>query len=149
MTKQQNRVYYICIIFCSALEIVAAIGAYAAHYYTKTRMGMLRHMVYLNGKWERLINVPALKWIALLIIITLVIFVFILFKKQEKHSITTNIVTIMTMVISLWTVFYLLYYNTGMNRAYYILSICFIIITVFQHILCYCSYSIKINQINK
>lgn len=143
MTKQQNKVCYICIILCSVLEIAASIGAYAAHYYTKTRMGMLRHVVYLNGKWEQLVNIPKLKWIALIIVITLIIFVCILYKKQKKHSISVKIVAIITLSISLWTAFYILFYNTGMNRAYYILSICFIIITVFQDILCYCLYLIK------
>lgn len=146
MTKQQNKVYYICIIFCIVIEFIATIGAYAAHYYTKTRMGMLRHVVYLNGKWERLVNIPALKWIALLIIITLIIFVYILYKKQKKYSMTVKIVTTITLVISLWTIFYLLFYNAGINRAYYILSICFILITVFQHIIYYCLYSIKMKN---
>lgn len=150
MTKRQNKIYYICIVLCSILEITAAIGAYAAHYYTKTRMGMLRHVVYLNGKWEKLVNVPVLKWIVLVIVITLIILVYILYRKQKKHSITVKLVTIITLAIGFWTVYYLLHYNTGMNRAYYILSICFIIITMFQHILYYCIYLIKKpNQLNK
>lgn len=150
MTKRQNKVCYICIILCIVLEITAAIGAYAANYYTKTRMGMLRHVVYLNGKWERLVNITELKWLAILISIILIIFVYLFYKKQKKHSMTVKLVTVITTVISLWTVFYLLFYNTGINRAYYILSICFIMITVFQHIICYCLYSIKVkNQFNR
>lgn len=143
MTKQQNKVYYIIIALCSVLEIAAALGAYVAHYYTKTRMGMLRHVVYLNGKWERLVNVTALKCIALLIIISLIIFVYIFYKNQKKHSMTIKTIAIMTLSTSLLTAFYLLIYNTEMNRAYYILSICFIIITLFQHMLYYCLIKVK------
>lgn len=131
---------------CSIIEITAAFGAYAAHYYTKTRMGMLRHVVYLNGKWERLINIPILKWVTLLMLIILIFIVYFLNKKQKPHSIAVKITAIITIIINLSTVFYLLFFNVGMNRAYYILSICFLIIAVFQNIIYYCFYSIEIQN---
>lgn len=143
MIKQRNKIYYILIILFGALEIAAVIGAYAAHYYTKTRMGMLRHVIYLNGKWERLVNIPAMKWIVLVIVVILIIFACILYKKQRKNSITVKVAAIITTAISLWTVYYLLFYNTVIHRAYYVVSICFIIMTVFQHILYYCLYQVK------
>lgn len=149
MTKQRNKIYYVIIILLSILEIIAAIGSYAAHYFTKTRMGMLRHVVYLNGKWEKLLPIPALKWMVVLIVIILIIFAYVLYKKNKKHSVAAKMLTVITISISFWTVYYIIFYNTGMNRAYYILSFCFITLTMLQHILYYCFYSMEKNKFNR
>lgn len=148
MTKQRNKIYYAIIILFVVLETMAAIGAYAAHYFTKTRMGMLRHVVYLNGKWEKLLPISEIKWVVLLIVIIFIIFACILYKKNKKHSVAAKMLAVITMVISFWTVYYISYYNTGMNRAYYILSICFLTITMFQHIIYYCFYIMEKYKLN-
>lgn len=142
MIKQQNRGNYICMILCVIFELVAIIGAYAANHFTKTRMGMLRHVVYLNSKWEKTIPILTIKWISLCIIIALVIFVYLHYQKRKVHFINT-IVMLLTVAISGWTVYFLLFYNTARNRAYYILSICFILGTLLQNILFHFFISIK------
>lgn len=143
MTKQQNKGYYVCMILCDIFEFLAIIGAYAAHYFTKTRMGMLRHVVYLNGKWEKAVSIPTVKWIMLLIIIALIVLVYLHYRKRKMHNMSTTIAALITIAISGWTVYFLLFYNTGRNRAYYIISICFILVTVLQNILYYCLSAIK------
>lgn len=143
MIKPQNKAKYICFILCIVLEIIAVIGAYAAHYFTKTRMGMLRHVVYLNKKWEQIVNISVVKWIVVLIIVALIILGYILYKRRKRSTIGIKIVSLITLVISILTIYYLFFVNTGINRAYYIISICFIILTVFQHIANYCF--IKLN----
>ena len=146
MTKQQKNKYnYICIVLCIILEILAIAGAYAVNYFTKARMGMLRHMVYLNGKWEKMLPIQMLKWIIVVTIIVLMIFVYLRNHKQKLNSLINIIVTLLTLIISGWTVYFLLSYSTEINRAYYILSICFILSTVFQNILyhCFCSINKK------
>ena len=142
MTRQQNRGIWIwlCSILCSLLELIAIIGAYAASHYTKTRMGMLRHMTYLNGKWEGAVPISAIRWIAICIIIALIILTYLHYRKQKSHFRFGVIVLIWTFGLSVWTVYYLLFYNVEMNRAYYILSFCFILATVFQNILHHCVF---------
>lgn len=143
MTKRQNKVYYISMVFCGILEVLALIGAYAANYYTKTRMGMLRHVVYLNNKWEKALPITSIKWIAICIIIALVILVYLRYRKQNNHGKVIAAAALLTITISSWTVYFMLYYSTARNRAYYILSVCFMLAVVFQNILYYCISSFK------
>ena len=143
MTRRQNRGIWICIILCSVLELMAIIGAYAASHFTKTRMGMLRHVVYLNGKWEQAVPVFTIRWIAICMIIALLILAYLQYRKQKAHFRFGSIVMLWTFGISAWTLYYLLFYNKGMNVAYYIISICFILGTVLQNILHRCFFSKK------
>ncbi|MBU5428071.1 hypothetical protein KQI41_16890 [Tissierella pigra] len=135
MTRQQNKLQYVLIILFSILETLTLIGAYSAHYFTKTRMGMLRHVVYLNGKWEKNFPISTIKWIAICIIIVLVIFIFLDFFKRDKRYRAKILVMLWTMVTNGWTLYFLFAYGTERNRAYYILSICFILMTLFQNII--------------
>lgn len=143
MTKQQNRVNYICLVLFGILELMVIISAYAVNYYTKTRMGMLRHVIYLNSKWEKTVPIPIIKWIVLCFIITLVIRAYLKYREQNVHFKINTIAMALTIGISGWTLYFLLFYNKGMNRAYYILSFCFILVTVLQNILNHFILSIK------
>lgn len=143
MTKRQNKVYYISMFFCGILEVLALIGAYAANYYTKTRMGMLRHVAYLNNKWEKTLPITSIKWIAICIIIALVILVYLRYRKQNNNGKGTATAALLTIVISIWTLYFMLSYSTARNRAYYILNVCFVLAVVFQNILFYCFSSFK------
>lgn len=143
MIKRQNRVNYICIILFAILEISAIIGAYAAHYFTKTRMGMLRHIIYLNSSWENTFPIPMIRLIAICAIIALAIIVYVIYLNKKVNSLSVTMSMILTIIISGWTVYFLLIYDTESNHAYYILSICFILITLFQNALYHCISSIK------
>ena len=146
MIRQQNKGKYIFIVVFSILEILALIGAFSAHYFTKTRMGMLRHVVYLNGKWEKAFPIQIIKWVSICIIIGLIIFVSLIYFKRRKYY-KTNILTVTwTIIVSGWTLYFLLAYNAEKNRAYYILGLCFILITLFQNLIYYCNSSIKLRK---
>lgn len=140
MIRQQNRGIWLCIILCSLLELMAIIGAYVASDFTKTRMGMLRHVAYLNGKWEQAVPVSAIRWIAIYMIIALAILAYLHYRKQKAHFRFGTIVMLWTFGLSAWTLYYLLFYNVEMNRAYYIMSISFILATVLQNILHHCFF---------
>ena len=144
MTKQNKR-NKICLILLSILEILSIIGAYAAHHYTKARLGMQRHVVYLNSMWEDMLPIQSIKWILVVIIIALGLLIYLRFRKQKVSSVTSTITFIWTIAISAWTAYFLIAYNTERNRAYYILCICLVAITIFQNILnhCFLSKNIK------
>lgn len=143
MIKRQNRERYILIILFGILELSTIVSAYAANYFTKTRMGMLRHVVYLNGKWEKTLPIPTIKWFSIYLIIIIVIFAVLRYYKKDVNS-KVNMVTIsLTVAISGWTVYFMLTQNTVKNRLYYILSMCYILITIFQNLLYHCIFSIK------
>ncbi len=146
MIRQQNKNKYICVIFYIVIEALAIIGAYVTNHYTKTRMGMLRHVVYLNGKWEKSLPIPIIKWIAISIIIALVILAYLRYHKEKASFKVNMMVMLLTIAVSGWTVYFLLAYNTERNRAYYIISVCFILATVLQNIIYHCSHSIKLKN---
>lgn len=144
MTKQQKNKYnYICIVVFAILEISAIVGAYAVSYFTKARMGMLRHVVYLNGKWEKMLPIQMIKWISVISIIVFMIFIYLRVRKKELQSLINTIVTLLTIIMSGWTLYFLLRYGAEINRAYYIMSICFILSTAFQNIIYHCFHSIN------
>lgn len=146
MIRQQNKGRYRFIVLFSILEILALTGAFSAHYFTKTRMGMLRHVVYLNGKWERAFPIQIVKWVSICIIIGLIILISLNYLKRRKHY-KTNILTITwTMIVNGWTLYFLLAYSVEKNRAYYILAICFTLITLFQNMIYYCKSSMKLRR---
>lgn len=146
MIRRQNKGNFICIILFGIMEVLVIFGAYAAHYFTKTRMGMLRHVVYLNGKWEKTLPIQTIKWIAISIIITLAVLAYLHCRKKKANSWFNIMAILLTIVISIGTVYFLLAYNTGKNRAYYILSVSYIVIAVIQNILYYCISLINLNR---
>ncbi len=149
MTRRQNKQKYIYVILFGIIEVLVIIGAYAAHYFTRTRMGMFRHVVYLNGKWEKTLPIQTIKWISISIIIILAILAFLHYRKEKANSQVNMVAMLLTIAISGGTVYFLLVYNTGKNRAYYILSICYILITVLQNILYHYISSIKLKKKTK
>lgn len=143
MIKQQNRKKNLFIIFLVILEFLVMVGAYAVYYFTRTRMGMLRHVVYLNGKWEKALPIQTIKWIVICIVIILIIFVYLHYRKLKVNSQANIWAMLLTIAISGGTIYYLIVYSTENNRAYYILSICYILITLIQNTLYYCLNSTK------
>lgn len=143
MIKRQNRVNYTCITLFAILEVAVIIGAFATHYFTKTRMGMLRHIIYLNSNWENALPIPMIRLISICSIIALAIIVCVIYLKRNDNSLSSTMSMLLATGISVWTVYFLLVYDTESNRAYYILSVCLILITLFQNIINQCIYSIK------
>lgn len=137
MTKQRSRKSSIFIWVGFLFEILFLIGAYAANYYTKTRMGMLRHVVYLNGKWEKAFPIDIIKYVVVALILTFIVFTVSKYFKYKNGITEKNFlfVTIGTVIISLWTVYFLIFYNAEINRAYYILGICFSIVSILQNVM--------------
>ncbi len=145
MTRLQNKLCGAFIILCAILEVLTLIGAYAAAYFTRTRMGMLRHVVYMNGKWEKLFPIPFIRTFAICVIIVLAAIVCIRYFKMRQKGIVAA-AAVLVILLSAWTIYYIISCNTGINRAYYILSMCFIMAAMFQNIIYYCLCHIKKNK---
>lgn len=138
MIKKQNKSLWSGIILCGILELIGLIGAYAAHYFTKTRMGMLRHMVYLNDKWEKTVPLTAIKWTAIGFIILLSLNSYRLYQKRIKPSKLSTAVMVLTFIVNMGSLAYLILQSDEVNRAYYIIGSCLILVSVVQNILhCY------------
>ena len=137
MTKRRNRASSIFIWVGFLFEVLFLIGSYAANYYTKTRMGMLRHVVYLNGKWEKAFPLDMIKYFVLAVILIFMASIASKYFKNRNEIKRKNLlfITIGTVIISLWTVYFLIFYNAEINRAYYILGICFSSASILQNLI--------------
>src|SRR5699024_12741113 len=67
MIRQQNKNSFILMIITSILELLIIVGAYMINYYTRVRMGMARHVIYLNRIWEEDLPILTIKILSLLI----------------------------------------------------------------------------------
>lgn len=143
MTKQPNNGRRICLILSGVLEVMAFLGAFAANYFTRTRLGMLRHMVYQNAKWEKAWPVPAIRWTAMAVIAALLILAYIKYRRCASRRKYDPLVMLWTVIVSAGTIVYLLAYNAGKNRAYYLISLCFILAVIMQNIFHHCYFSGK------
>jgi len=127
------------------MELLAIAGSFAAHYYTKTRMGMLRHVVYLNSKWEKAFPIDVIKYALIFIVLIFVVFTLSKYFKNRKASMNFFAVTAGTVIISMWSAYFLVFYNAEINRAYYILGICFFLIAILQNIVWHFIFKLKQN----
>lgn len=133
MIRQQNKLKLGLLIIFGLLEIAALIGAYAGHYFTKTRMGMLRHMIYLNGKWEMMIPLDIVKWFAVILILSITIMTMISLLRKRNNDIG-KLLKLISIGLGIFTLYFLLFKNAGLNRAYYISSLCLVLATIFQNV---------------
>ena len=108
------------------LEAAALAGAYIINYFTNKKMGMARWVIYKNQGWERDYPMDTLKTavMAVLILLTILVFLFFLKRKQEagKLLISMNVVMIL---LTLLYVSYTVISSREAMRAYYFLSLLF------------------------
>lgn len=108
------------------LEAAALAGAYIINYFTNKKMGMARWVIYKNQGWERDYPIDTLKTavMAVLILLTILVFLFFLKRKQEagKLLISMNVVMIL---LTLLYVSYTVISSRETMRAYYFLSLLF------------------------
>lgn len=108
------------------LEAAALAGAYIINYFTNKKMGMARWVIYKNQGWERDYPMDTLKTavMAVLILLTILVFLFFLKRKQEagKLLISMNVVMIL---LTLLYVSYTVISSRETMRVYYFLSLLF------------------------
>lgn len=108
------------------LEAASLAGAYIINYFTNKKMGMARWVIYKNQGWERDYPMDTLKTavMAVLILLTILVFLFFLKRKQEagKLLISMNVVMIL---LTLLYVSYTVISSRETMRAYYFLSLLF------------------------
>lgn len=100
------------------LSALCLIGIYVLNYFTEKKMGMARHMAYLNGKWEMTYPLEAIK----MIFIGLSILLFLLsgrsfFKTHQKYFLIQGVFAVVS--------FYLMLFFPGVSRAYH--GSCFLV----------------------
>ncbi len=98
----------------SILQILCLIGAYLVHYYTRSKMGMARYVVYINQKIEKNYPIDLIKYGAIFLILLLTIYIVVrLARLQNKAEL---IITLLSTAIF---IAYSTFYNISMFRDYY------------------------------
>jgi hypothetical protein len=115
------------------LEVLMLIGAYMVNYFTRNKMGMLRHVIHKNYIWEEKYPITNIQYAAILALIMLMLLVLILYIKRKPKL--KKIVTIMsiTMVIFVFSfIGFTLIYSAEEIRAFYYISLILGLVTLIQ-----------------
>lgn len=115
------------------LEVAALAGAYAVHYFTVRRMGMVRYVIYKNQGWERDYPMGALTMAGVLVIALLTAAVLILFlKKRKELSALILGMNVVMVILSVLYIGYTLMSSTETMPDYYFLSLLFLTAALVQ-----------------
>ena len=112
-----KKIFY---IFFTAIQLLLYIGAYIFEYFTKKKMGMARHVSYLNGKLEEKMPIQMILYIAfIIVIILLLVFIFNYLKTNNKKIVLLIFSVITTLIFGV----ILFLGSLETLRAYYFLNI--------------------------
>jgi hypothetical protein len=118
MIKRLNK-FSLVIIILVPIELFLFIGAYLFHRFTISKMGMYRHVIYLNRKYEAVVPFDVLKYLLLSILSVSLLVCLINFIRLQKKKIYQISALILTIVINWYCLTYLLTNTTGNYRDYY------------------------------
>lgn len=107
-----------CIIL-TILELSFFAGAFIVNYFTKKKMGMLRHVIGKNSTFEKLYPIDSLKSFAICIFVIMLILVFVLYRKRKTKNIN-NLIICLILVIA-YTIFVFAFSTSTIKAYYYIL----------------------------
>lgn len=126
----------------SFLQLIILAIVFLVQYFSTRKMGMMRHVVYTNQKWEA--NYPIatneLVAIAVVAIIALIVGIklFVKLKSENKDAIWMKIFALQ-MVVAIIYIGFSLIYSTEQIRSYYYINIG-LLLTVFLQTMKSCIY---------
>lgn len=128
--KMLNKIFY---IVATIVEALLILGIFVINYFTRTRMGMARHVSARNFLWENAYDITKIKYLSIIVIVIMMILSLLFFVKRKKyinHKVSrTNIIMIILGVI--YTVF-ILRYSTYDYKAYYYICLMLFLATILQ-----------------
>ena len=119
----------------SFLQLIILAIVFLVQYFSTRKMGMMRHVVYTNQKWEA--NYPIATYelgaIAVVAIIALIVGIklFVKLKSENKDAIWMKIFALQ-MVVSIIHIGFSLIYSTEQIRSYYYINIGLLLTVFFQ-----------------
>ena len=126
----------------SFLQLIILAIVFLVQYFSTRKMGMMRHVVYTNQKWE--VNYPIATYelgaIAVVGIIALIVGIklFVKLKLENKDAIWMKIFALQ-MAVSIIYIGFSLIYSTEQIRSYYYINIG-LLLTVFLQTMKSCIY---------
>lgn len=119
----------------SFLQLIILAIVFLVQYFSTRKMGMMRHVVYTNQKWE--VNYPIATYelgaIAVVGIIALIVGIklFVKLKLENKDAIWMKIFALQ-MAVSIIYIGFSLIYSTEQIRSYYYINIGLLLTVFFQ-----------------
>lgn len=111
-------------IVTTLLEAVLLAGTYIFNYFTVKKLGMNRWVNFRVMKWEKLYPIPMIKMIVVAVLVFLIVLLVCLYmKKKSSLKKFSGIMILATVVLTVVSVGYILFYSAMSMRAYYFLSI--------------------------
>lgn len=97
-----KKVLYMTAVF---LETAVFTGAYAIHYFTERKLGMIRYVNFKNMSWEQDYPVEILKWACAVTAAVLTVFILLVFlkKRRECTKLTAAMIVCMIVLTALYT----------------------------------------------
>lgn len=104
------------------LEIILVATAHIINYFTHKKMGMARHVVYMNQKWLVVKNFEAYKTISLfLVFISVFVIIYFLIKGIKRYSNIAKIHTGIFIVFSFYFLYFSIFNSLKSLRAFYLM----------------------------
>ncbi|MGL5716302.1 MAG: hypothetical protein ACRCXT_21500 [Paraclostridium sp.] len=128
MKKTQKILY----ILATAIQMLLLISAYMINYFTKSRMGMARHIIHKNYVLESTYPITNIKYITIIVLVVLMVVLLTMYIKRKRHKskILTRINITMALFISAFCGFISIYSSEKIRAFYYISGIFLVIILI-------------------
>lgn len=127
--KLGQKIFY---ISTTILEVVLMIAAYIVNYFTKTRMGMGRHVIHKNYILENTYPMGFLKYSIILLFLVMMVIVVFMYSKRKDNLLEIAKKMNIAMIIStiLFAVFIIIGSIESMRAFYYVSAILSIVVLI-------------------
>ena len=108
---------------CLFLEAALVIGAFVLKYFTAKKMGMARHVIYTNQLWAKKYPLEQWKLISIAVLmLLLVIAILLLIRKRKQLNPWMMAEGILTVGLTVWSLYFTLANSVTRLRPYYWMS---------------------------
>lgn len=117
------------------IQILLLAGAFAINYFTQTRMGMMRHVMFTNNKWESHFHALIIKNISLIALgaALLIAIMFLLFRRRSYiYDMHTKLFIAISLLMILGTLIFISVFSADAILSYYFVSIILYTVSLIQ-----------------
>lgn len=120
-------------LIVTLLEVAILAGTYVVNYFTVKKLGMVRWVNAKGLSWEKNYPIPVIKGAVIIILLLFVFFIICLFLKKRNSLKKINYCMVAaTVVLTIFSIGYLIFSSFTSMRAYYLISMMFVAATVLQ-----------------
>lgn len=122
----------------TGIQLLLLIGGIAVQEFSMKRMGMMRHILFLNQEWESRLPLEVIKTLIVALLILLFVGVSATYYGglKEKSEKGMKLIWLTTGFITLAPILFSRLYSVENYRAYYVMGLALAIIAVIQNIKC-------------